>query len=41
MVIVIFEPKPVDDGVVAVAVDDARNFAHQVVIGCPNLADDR
>ena len=41
MVIEIFEPKPVDDGVAAVAVDDARNFAHQVVIGCPNLADDR
>ena len=41
LVIERFEPGPVDDGVAAVAVDDARNFAHQVVIGCPNLADDR
>ena len=41
LVIELFEPEPVDDGVAAVAVDDARNFAHQVVIGCPNLTDDR
>ena len=41
LVVELFEPEPVDDEVAAVAVDDARNFAHQVVIGCPNLADDR